>query len=99
MNKKNKIFGIITLLVSIIWLLFYLKTYYDYNYPLYPFGRLVPNWILVINIIAGIIGSIVSIGILKQKIKPLISTIIIFITYHFLFGMVVYAIFNVMGQY
>ena len=30
---------------------------------------MVPNWILVINIIAGIIGSIVSIGILKQKIK------------------------------
>ena len=39
---------------------------------------MVPNWILVINIIAGIIGSIVSIGILKQKIKPLISTILVY---------------------
>ena len=53
---------------------------------------MVPNWILVINIIAGIIGSIVSIGILKQKINPLISTIIIFITYLFLFGLQCYSI-------
>ena len=53
---------------------------------------MVPNWILVINIIAGIIGSIVSIGILKQKINPLISTIIIFITYLFLFGLEYYLI-------
>lgn len=92
MNKKNKIFGIITLLVSIIWLLFYLKTYYDYNYTSKMFLVMVPNWILVINIIAGIIGSIVSIGILKQKINPLISTIIIFITYLFLFGLQCYSI-------
>ena len=69
MNKKNKIFGIITLVVSIIWLLFNLKTYYDYNYT-----------------------SIVSIGILKQKVKPFISTIIIFITYLFLFGLECYLI-------
>jgi hypothetical protein len=91
MNKKNKIFGIITLLVSIIWLLFYLKTYYDYNYTSKLFFVMVPNWILVINIIAGIIGSIVSIGILKQKINPLISTIIIFNTYLFLFGLECYS--------
>ena len=92
MNKKNKIFGIITLVISIIWLLYNLKNYYDYNYTSKLFLVMVPNWILVINIIAGIIGSIVSIGILKQKVKPFISTIIIFITYLFLFGLEYYLI-------
>ena len=49
---------------------------------------MVPNWILVINIIAGIIGSIVSIGILKQKIKPFYkyNNYFYYLSFYFWFG-------------
>lgn len=90
MYKRNKILGFITLTVSIIWTFINAHFYYDYNFTATLSLVMIPNWVLVLNIIFGILGSIVGLGILKQKIRAVISTIFVLIVYLLLWALVMY---------
>ena len=85
-----KLTGYFLLITSLAWIVINAKFYYDYNFTSRLFLVMVPDWILGLNIIFGIFGSIVGVGILKQRIKPIISTISILIIYFLLWALEFY---------
>jgi hypothetical protein len=67
-TSKNKIVGVIILIINIIWTGDWILLFYAYHFT----GRLwlfmYPDWILVLNIIFGLIGITIGIRLVKGKI-------------------------------
>ncbi len=67
-TSKNKIVGVIILIINIIWTGDWIWLFYAYHFT----GRLwlfmYPDWILVLNIIFGLIGITIGIRLVKGKI-------------------------------
>ena len=76
MSLKYKIFSIAVFLVSLIWVITNIKLYYDYNYTAKLFMIMIPNSILIANVLIGFIALTISVFIAMRKIKPATNFII-----------------------
>ena len=68
-KSKNKIIGIIILIINIIWTGDWIWLFYTYHFT----GRLwlfmYPDWILILNIVFGMIGIIIGLRLIKERFK------------------------------
>ena len=69
-NKTNLIIGIILIIVNILWT-------YNFAYFLYSYHFregilwliMYPDWVLIVNILIGIIGVVLGVRLIKNKLK------------------------------
>ena len=66
--KANKIVGIVTLCINILFLFNPIYIYYYYNFTCCSFLMMVPNWLLLINALLGMLGISLSIMLYKGVI-------------------------------
>jgi uncharacterized membrane protein AbrB (regulator of aidB expression) len=80
---KNKIFiiGILIILMNLFWIWFSLDLLYLYHFTEFHPTFYIPDWILIMNSIFGIIGIIIGIRVLKKKmnIKKALLTVFVLI--------------------
>ena len=66
--KANKIVGIVTLCINILFLLNPICIYYCYNFGHYLYFYMFPYWLLLINALLGMLGISLSIMLYKGVI-------------------------------
>lgn len=79
---KNKIVGVIILIINIIWTGDWIWLFYGYHFTGKLWYFMYPDWVLVLNTIFGLIGIAVGISLIKSKIlikKALLIEIPMFI--------------------
>ena len=67
--KKNKIIGLIILLINLLWTFIPLRFLYLYHFSSLLFLIMYPNWILITNLIIGVIGILIGILLLTRKMS------------------------------
>jgi hypothetical protein len=71
MNKRvsewNLVIGIIIIIINIYWGFLNVRLFYLYNFTEIVFAFTTPNWVLILNIISGIIGIIIGINVFRNK--------------------------------
>lgn len=77
--RKNIIFGIIIILINFFHFYFYANFFYQHHFS----GRMIhyylPDWVVVLNIIIGLIGIILGSYLIANKIKLRLVLVIEFI--------------------
>jgi len=71
--------GILLIMLNTYWIWFHVDLWYSYHYSGMLFLFMYPDWILFLNSIFGLIGVIMGIGILWNKITVKFGLIINFI--------------------
>ena len=66
--KQKKIIGLIVILVNSFWTWFSLYLLYKYHFTEFHPTFYIPNWILTMNSIFAIIGIIIGLKLLREKI-------------------------------
>ncbi|PKQ66472.1 hypothetical protein BZG01_10610 [Labilibaculum manganireducens] len=66
-DSKNKIIGITILIVNIIWTGDWIWLFYGYHFTGNLWLFMYPDWILITNMILGIVGIIIGINLIKNK--------------------------------
>lgn len=80
LKKINIIIGSFIILISLLWIYFFAHLLYAYQFNkeiLWLF--MYPNWVLIVNIIIGIIGIIIGILLIKNKLSIRKSSLIVII--------------------
>jgi len=67
-KPKNKIIGIIILILNLIWTGHWIWLFYGYHFTDILWFYMYPDWILTLNITIGLIGIIIGIRLIKNKI-------------------------------
>lgn len=67
-ETKNKIIGIIILIVNVIWTGHWIWVFYGYHFTNILWFYMYPDWILILNMIIGLIGIAIGIQLIKDKI-------------------------------
>ena len=79
-SKKNRIIGIILIILNALWI--YHFAYFLYSYIFRPWIlwlMMYPYWILILNIVIGITGIALGILLIKDKVKLKTCLIIEFV--------------------
>ena len=69
-NKINLIIGIILIIVNLLWTYHFAYFLYAYHFIegiLWLF--MYPDWLLIVNILIGIIGIVLGVRLIKNKLK------------------------------
>jgi hypothetical protein len=66
--SKNKIIGTIILILNIIWTGDWIWLFYGYHFTGKLWLFIYPDWVLITNMILGILGVIIGINLIKNKI-------------------------------
>ncbi len=86
-KSKNKIIGIIILITNIAWTGHWIWLFYAYHFT----GRLwlfmYPDWILILNIIFGLVGIIIGTRLIKDRF--LIKNALIIEIFKFIVGFLI----------
>ena len=69
LGKWTFYIGLIIIGLNVIWIWDNLHFLYNYLYPRILFNFMYPNWILICNSILGIIGIVIGILIVMEKLK------------------------------
>jgi hypothetical protein len=70
MNKlASKINGAIQILISFVFVFFHCELFYGYNFTNNLYLVMIPNWIIVVNILLGIVGIHTGLWIYRNKLK------------------------------
>ncbi|WP_066314943.1 hypothetical protein [Aquimarina aggregata] len=77
--KKNNIVGVIIIVLAILWILHYSYKAYLYYFTDLLFFTMLPNYVLVINVILGFLMILFSLKTIKGNFK-LNKTIVISIS-------------------
>jgi len=77
--KKNNIVGVIIIVLSILWILHYSYKAYLYHFTDLLFFTMLPNYVLMINVILGFLMILFSLKTIKGNFK-LNKTIVISIS-------------------
>ena len=71
MNKRvsewNLVIGIIIIITNIYWSFLNTRLFYLYNFTEIVFAFTTPNWVLILNIVFGIIGIGIGVHVLRNK--------------------------------
>ena len=67
-ESKNRIARIIILIVNLIWTGNWIWLFYSYHFTDKLWLFMYPDWILVLNIIFGLIGISIGVSLIKGKI-------------------------------
>ncbi|HML64276.1 MAG TPA: hypothetical protein PKC55_05550 [Dysgonomonas sp.] len=68
-NLVNVIIGILLIILNICWIYFQLRLLYNYNFGNILYLYKIPEWILVLNTICGLIGVLLAVRLIKDKIS------------------------------
>ena len=71
-DKKKlapRIHGIIQIVISIVFIYFHAELFYGYHFSGNLYLFMIPNWILVLNILLGIIGIFIGVKTYKGTLK------------------------------
>lgn len=71
-DKKKltpRIHGIIQIMTSIVFFYFHAELFYGYHFTSILYLFMVPDWILVLNMLLGIIGIFIGVNTYKSKLK------------------------------
>ena len=80
MNAKiNKIFGFITICINVLLIFDALNLFYGYNFTPKLYLFMYPNWVLLVNVLFGIIGISISIMLYKKRVRIKLFLIVILI--------------------
>jgi hypothetical protein len=86
MLNKNSIIGIIVMIFNLIWTGHWIWLLYCYHFTDILWFYIYPNWIIIIHIIIGMIGFIIGIKLVQDKIAikkailiELLITILVFL--------------------
>ena len=88
MNKNikinwNLITGLIITLINLYWIWYSLRLLYLYHYSNILFLIMIPDWLLILNSILGLVGIFIGLSIIRQKImikKGILIDLLIFLT-------------------
>lgn len=74
METKNNIIvrrvnGLIQMIVSILFFLYHADLLYAYKFILAEYYFMYPNWVLIINIVLGVLGFLIGLKTYRNKIK------------------------------
>lgn len=75
-KNKNRIIGIILIVINIYWLWHNLQLTYLYYYSSVLFLTMLSDWLLTLNIVFSLIGILVAIKVLRKKIDLKKGTVI-----------------------
>lgn len=67
-ESKNNIIGIIILIVNVIWTGHWIWLFYGYHFTEILWFYMYPDWILILNMIIGLIGITIGIRLIMNKI-------------------------------
>ncbi len=67
--KQKKIIGLIIILVNLFWTWFSLELLYKYHFTEFHPTFYIPNWILIMNSIFAIIGIVIGLKLIREKIN------------------------------
>ncbi len=67
--KANHIVGVIILLINLCWIYFWAELFYEYHFTNILFLIMLPNWLLVLEMIIGILGILVGMQLICNKLK------------------------------
>lgn len=65
-NLVNVIIGILLIILNICWIYFQLRLLYNYNFGNILYLYKIPEWILVLNTICGLIGVLLAVRLIKE---------------------------------
>lgn len=65
---KNKIFGIFILFVNLAWIVFWCSLFLSYNFTSRIWFVIIPNWLLVFNVVLGFFGVAIGVKLVKIRI-------------------------------
>jgi len=71
-DKKKlvpRIHGIIQIVISIVFIYFHAGLFYGYNFTNILYLVMIPNWILILNMLLGIIGIFIGVKTYKGTLK------------------------------
>jgi len=68
-ESKYKIIGILILIINIIWTVDWIWLFYGYHFTGILWMYMYPDWILILNIVFGMIGIIIGMRLLKESFK------------------------------
>jgi hypothetical protein len=68
-ETKNKIIGIILLIVNLTWTGHWIWLFYGYYFTGILWLYMIPDWMLILNMIIGLIGIFIGIKLINKKIK------------------------------
>ena len=77
--RNNKITGVIEILIGLFWFYKYLNLIYLYNFTDILFYSMLPDYVLIINLLLGLLVIILGIITILKKImikKSMITTMI-----------------------
>lgn len=65
--ERNRLAGVIIILINIWWVLYHLRLAYLYNCTDILFYSTVPTWVLVLKTIAGLIGIYIGFRVVNKS--------------------------------
>lgn len=68
-NLVDVIIGILLIILNICWIYFQLRLLYNYNFSDIVYLYKIPEWILVLNTICGLIGVLLAVRLIKDRIS------------------------------
>lgn len=68
-NRKNLIFGLIIIVVNLYWIWDNLYLLYQYRFTGILWLFMYPDWVLILNAILGLIGILIGINLVRQRMK------------------------------
>jgi glucose uptake protein GlcU len=68
-NLKSKILGLLLVIVGVYWTLKFLWLFYAYNFTEVLFAFMLPDYVLIINILIGLTIILFGIRTLKKQMK------------------------------
>ena len=68
-KSGSLISGLVLILINAYWIYYNVHFYYLYHYTGILFLFKIPDWVLILNTTLGIVGIVIGISIIKQKLK------------------------------
>ncbi|MFV0328357.1 MAG: hypothetical protein ACK5KL_00835 [Dysgonomonas sp.] len=68
-NLASNFIGWVIIVLNLLWLYSTIHRFYDQNFGSILYIFLIPNWILIINIICGFVGIFLAAKLIRKKIS------------------------------